>query len=330
MQTDQIIIYQTTDGQTAIDVKLENETVWLTQYDLAELFETDRTSLTKHIKNIYKTGELDEASTCAKFAQVQTEGSRTIKRGINHYNLDLIISVGYRVNSKRGTQFRIWANKVLKEYLVKGYTVNEKRLKEQADQLTDLKNTVALLSNVIENKELTSDEATGLLKVVTDYTYALDILDKYDHQELTIEGTTPYELFILNYLDAKHAILDLKEKFGGGMLFGNEKDDSFQGSIGAIYQTFGGDDLYPSVEEKAANLLYFVVKNHSFSDGNKRIAAYLFVWFMDKNGILYAYDGTKRIADNALVALTLMIAESKADEKDIMVKVIVNLINTNN
>jgi prophage maintenance system killer protein/phage regulator Rha-like protein len=330
MQTDQIIIYQTTDGQTAIDVKLENETVWLTQYDLAELFETDRTSLTKHIKNIYKTGELDEASTCAKFAQVQTEGSRTIKRGINHYNLDLIISVGYRVNSKRGTQFRIWANKVLKEYLVKGYTVNEKRLKEQADQLTDLKNTVALLSNVIENKELTSDEATGLLKVVTDYTYALDILDKYDHQELTIEGTTPDELFILNYLDAKHAILDLKEKFGGGMLFGNEKDDSFQGSIGAIYQTFGGDDLYPSVEEKAANLLYFVVKNHSFSDGNKRIAAYLFVWFMDKNGILYAYDGSKRIADNALVALTLMIAESKADEKDIMVKVIVNLINTNN
>lgn len=166
--------------------------------------------------------------------------------------------------------------------------------------------------------------------MVTDYTYALDILDKYDHQELTIEGTTPDELFILNYLDAKHAILDLREKFGGGMLFGNEKDDSFQGSIGAIYQTFGGDDLYPSVEEKAANLLYFVVKNHSFSDGNKRIAAYLFVWFMDKNGILYAYDGSKRIADNALVALTLMIAESKAEEKDIMVKVIVNLINTNN
>lgn len=324
MQTDQIIIYQTTDGQTAIDVKLENETIWLSQAQITELFKKDRTVITKHINNIFKEEELEEKSNVQKMHIANSD------KPVALYSLDVVISVGYRVKSQRGTQFRIWANKVLKEYLVKGYTVNEKRLKEQADQLADLKNTVALLSNVIENKELTSDEATGLLKVVTDYTYALDILDKYDHQELTIEGTTTDELFILNYLDAKHAILDLKEKFGGGMLFGNEKDDSFQGSIGAIYQTFGGDDLYPSVEEKAANLLYFVVKNHSFSDGNKRIAAYLFVWFMDKNGILYACDGSKRIADNALVALTLMIAESKAEEKDIMVKVIVNLINTNN
>ncbi|HMI02190.1 MAG TPA: RhuM family protein [Pedobacter sp.] len=330
MQTDQIIIYQTTDGQTAIDVKLENETIWLNLNQISALFSRDKSVISRHLKNIFDEEELDHQSTVAKNATVQIEGGVSKERVIEYFNLDVIISVGYRVNSKRGTQFRIWANKVLKEYLVKGYTVNEKRLKEQAEQLTNLKNTVALLSNVIENKELTSDEATGLLKVVTDYTYALDILDKYDHQALIIEGTTPNELFILNYLDAKHAILDLKEKFGGGMLFGNEKDDSFQGSIGAIYQTFGGDDLYPSVEEKAANLLYFVVKNHSFSDGNKRIAAYLFVWFMDKNGILYADNGSKRIADNALVALTLMIAESKAEEKDIMIKVIVNLINTNN
>ncbi|WP_316794735.1 RhuM family protein [Pedobacter frigoris] len=330
MQTDQIIIYQTTDGQTAIDVKLENETIWLTQAQIVSLFQSSKANISEHLKHIYSTGELEESSTVRKFRTVQKEGIREITRESNHYNLDAIISLGYRVNSKRGTQFRIWANKVLKEYLIKGYSINEKRLKDQAEQLADLKNTVALLSNVIENKELSSDEATGLLKVVTDYTYALDILDKYDHQQLTIEGTTPNELFILNYIDAKHAINDLKEKFGGGMLFGNEKDDSFQGSIGAIYQTFGGDDLYPSVEEKAANLLYFVVKNHSFSDGNKRIAAYLFVWFMDKNGILYAIDGSKRIADNALVALTLMIAESKAEEKDIMVKVIVNLINSNN
>lgn len=187
-----------------------------------------------------------------------------------------------------------------------------------------------MLNNVLENKELNSDEATGLLKVVTDYAYALDILDKYDHQQLKIEGTTPNELFIIDYKEAKRAIYNLKDKFGGSSLFGNEKDESFKGSISAIYQTFGGTDLYPSVEEKAANLLYFVVKNHSFSDGNKRIAAYLFVWFLDKNIILYKPDGSKRIADNALVALTLMIAESKSDEKDMMVKVIVNLINIKN
>ncbi|WP_205942648.1 virulence RhuM family protein [Pedobacter psychroterrae] len=238
MQTDQIIIYQTTDGQTAIDVKLENETIWLTQAQIVSLFKSSKANISEHLKHIYSTGELEETSTVRKFRTVQKEGIREITRESNHYNLDAIISLGYRVNSKRGTQFRIWANKVLKEYLIKGYSINEKRLKDQAEQLADLKNTVALLSNVIENKELTSDEATGLLKVVTDYTYALDILDKYDHQQLTIEGTTPNELFILNYIDAKHAIHDLKDKFGGSMLFGNEKDDSFQGSIGAIYQTF--------------------------------------------------------------------------------------------
>lgn len=249
---------------------------------------------------------------------------------INTFSLDVIISVGYRIKSIRGTQFRIWANNILKQYLIKGYSINESRLRQQEKQLRELKNTVNLLNNVLENKELNSDEATGLLKVVTDYAYALDILDKYDHQQLKIEGTTPNELFIIDYKEAKRAIYNLKDKFGGSSLFGNEKDESFKGSISAIYQTFGGTDLYPSVEEKAANLLYFVVKNHSFSDGNKRIAAYLFVWFLDKNIILYKPDGSKRIADNALVALTLMIAESKSDEKDMMVKVIVNLINIKN
>lgn len=269
-------------------------------------------------------------STVSKMEIVQKEGIRSIKRLIDVYNLDMILSVGYRVNSKSATQFRIWANKILKEYLIKGYSINEKRLKDQSKQLASLKNTVNLLSHVLESKELSSDEATGLLKVVTDYAYALDILDKYDHQQLTIDGTTLEELFIIDYAEAMKAIRDLKDKFGGSSLFGNEKDESFKGSIGAIYQTFGGIDVYPSVEEKAANLLYFVVKNHSFSDGNKRIAAYLFVWFLDRNKILYRNDGSKRIADNALVALTLMIAESKADEKDMMVKVIVNLINSNN
>ena len=242
----------------------------------------------------------------------------------------MVISIGYRVNSKRGTQFRVWANSVLKEYLIKGYVVNEQKLKEQAEQFNSLKQTVHLLGNVLKNKELTSDEATGLLKVVTDYSYALDILDKYDHQELTVEGTIDQQLFIATYDEAMQAIRDLKTKFGGSRLFGNEKDDSFKGSIGTIYQSFGGVEFYPTIEEKAANLLYFVVKNHSFSDGNKRIAAYLFVWFLEKNGILYKENGSKRIADNALVALTLMIAESKPDEKDMMVKVVVNLINSQN
>jgi prophage maintenance system killer protein len=330
METDQIIIYQTKDGETAIDVKLENETIWLTQNQIVELFQSSKANISEHIKHIFQSKELDKESTVRKFRTVGKEGERKITRNLAHYNLDLIISVGYRVNSFRGTQFRIWANKILKDYFTRGYSINKKRLEEQSEQLTSLKNTVALLSNVLENKELSSDEATGLLKVVTDYAYALDILDKYDHQQLTIDGTTSEELFIIDYSEAMKAIRDLKDKFGGSSLFGNEKDASFRGSIGAIYQTFGGIDVYPSLEEKAANLLYFVVKNHSFSDGNKRIAAYLFVWFLDKNRILYRNDGSKRIADNALVALTLMIAESKADEKEMMVKVIVNLINSNN
>ncbi|HVK49930.1 MAG TPA: virulence protein RhuM/Fic/DOC family protein, partial [Pseudobacter sp.] len=222
------------------------------------------------------------------------------------------------------------ANTILKNYLVKGYSINEKRLKEQGEQLEQLKQTVRLLGNILETQTLTTDEVAGLLRVITDYTYALDVLDQYDHQILEIKETTNKELFFLTYSDAIKAILSLRDKFGGSSLFANEKDDSFQGSISAIYQTFGGQYLYPSVEEKAANLLYFVTKNHSFSDGNKRIAAFLFVWFLEKNGILYKVDGQKRIADNALVALTIMIAGSKPEEKDMMVKVVVNLINARN
>lgn len=329
MEQNQIIIYQTPNGETTIDVKIEHETIWLSQKQISEIFRTKVPAINKHISNIIKSKELD-TSTISKIEIVQKEGKRAIKRTIDTYNLDMILSIGYRVNSTSATQFRIWANKILKEYLIRGYTINEKRLNEQAKQLESLKNTVALLSNVLENKELNSDEATGLLKVVTDYAYALDILDKYDHQQLTIEGTTSTSLFIIDYADAIKAIFNLKDRFGGSSLFGNQKDESFKSSIATIYQTFGGIDLYPSVEEKAANLLYFVVKNHSFSDGNKRIAAYLFVWFLDKNKILYRKEGTKRIADNALVALTLMIAESKSDEKEIMVKVVVSLINSNN
>lgn len=327
MTEEQIIFYQSSNGETSIDVKLKDETVWLTQGQMQLLFHQTKQNISLHINNIFKEGELTE-NTVVKDSLTTAKDGKKYK--VKYYSLDVIISIGYRVKSKQGTQFRIWANSILKEYLLKGYAINEKRLKEQEKHLKELKSTVHLLSHVLTNKELNSDEAIGLLKVVTDYAYALDILDKYDHQQLEIEGTTAEELFIIDYDEATQAIVDLKDKFGGSSLFGNEKDQSFKSSIGAIYQTFGGLDLYPSVEEKAANLLYFVVKNHSFSDGNKRIAAYLFVWFLDKNRILYKEDGTKRIADNALVALTLMIAESKSDEKEIMVKVIVNLININN
>ena len=279
-------------------------------------------------KNIYKTEELDEKSTCAFFAQVREEGTRIVTRQIPYYNLDMIISVGYRVNSKRGTQFRIWANKVLKDYLIKGYAINDKITQKKYNELSQL---VHILGRTINSQpELSNQENLDLVNVVTDYTYALDTLDRYDYQELKIDKTTSENKFQATYENAMETILNLKKKFGGSWLFGNEKDDSFKSSIGQIYQTFDGIDLYPSVEEKAAMLLYLVTKNHSFSDGNKRIAATLFLWFMQNNGILYNPDGSKRISNGALVALTLMIAESRPEEKDVMVKVVVNLINKDN
>ena len=326
MKQGEIVIYQAPDGNTSLDVRLENETVWLNRQQLAVLFDRDIKTIGKHVNNAMKE-ELTEIPTVAKFATVQKEGDRSVERDVEYYNLDMIISVGYRVKSKQGIQFRIWANKVLKEYLIKGYVVNEK-IKMQ--QYNDLKQTVKLLSNVIQQKELSADEATGLLQVITDYTYALDTLDKYDYQELTVEQTTSSEKFRATYDNAKDAIKVLYDKFGGSPLFGNEKDESFKSSINTIYQTFGGQELYPSIEEKAAMLLYLVTKNHSFSDGNKRIAAFLFLWFLERNGILYKSDSTRLIENNTLVALTLMIAESRTEEKDVIVKVVVNLINKNN
>ena len=321
----EIIIYQTPDGQTEIDVRMEKETVWLTQKQIAELFGTKRPAITKHLNNIYSSSELEENSTCSILEHMGNDGQQ--KYSTKYYNLDAILSVGYRVNSSNATKFRQWANKVLKSYLIKGYAINQ-QMKEQ--QLVDLKNTVKLLSNVIANKELTLDEANGLLHIITDYTYGLDTLDKYDYQQLEIEATTPKTPFRATYDEAMAAIHLLQKKFGSSDLFGNEKDQSFHSSINTIYQTFGGDELYPSIEEKASMLFYLVVKNHSFSDGNKRIAAFLFLWFLEKNGILYKEDGSRLIDNNALVALTLMIAESRTEEKDIMVKVVVNLINKNN
>ena len=328
MMNNSIEIYRSQDGSIQLNVKLENDTVWLTQSQMAELFGVDRTSIVRHIRNIYKSEELDQNSTCAKNAQVRTEGHRSILREIPYYNLDMIISVGYRVNSKNATSFRRWATSVLKQYLIKGYAINQQI---KLDRYNELKDVVRLMSRTVGLQEkVTSEEYGGLFNVISDYVYALDTLDHYDYQSLSIQKTTKIEPFRATYDNAMEAINALKEKFGGSQWFANEKDNSFKSSIGQIYQTFGGEELYPSVEEKAAMLLYLVVKNHSFSDGNKRIAAMLFLWFLNNNHVLYAEDGHKRIADNTLVALTLMIAESRTDEKDVMVKVVVNLINKEN
>ncbi len=323
MENNKIVIYQTEDGHTQIDVRLENETVWLTQAQMADLFQKDQSVIARHISNVFKEGELDDKSNMHFLHNTIYK-----YRPTRIYSLDVIISVGYRVKSQRGTAFRIWARNVLKEYLIKGYAINEQLRHEQ---LSELRQLVGMLGRTIQSQPLLStDESQALFDVVTDYTYALDTLDNYDYQRLTIEKTTQEERFHATYENAMREINALREKFGGSTLFGNEKDDSFHSSIGQIYQTFGGEELYPSVEEKAAMLLYLVTKNHSFSDGNKRIAATLFLWFLNNNGILYNKDGSKRIADNTLVALTLMIAESRTEEKDVMVKVVVNLINQNN
>lgn len=328
-ETNQIVIYETEDGQTQIDVRLDGETVWLTRQQLADLFNRNYKTISKHINNALKE-ELEGEEVVAKFANTTQHGAmegKTQTHEVEYFNLEMVSSVGYRVKSKRGVQFRKWANKVLKQYLIKGYAVNERIRHEQIGELRQL---VGMLGRVHRHEALSTEESEALFEVVTDYTYALDTLDNYDYQRLTIGQTTKEEPFHATYENAMEQIIRLKNRFGGSALFGNEKDDSFKSSIGQIYQTFGGQELYPSVEEKAAMLLYLVTKNHSFSDGNKRIAATLFLWFLNNNKVLYNPDHSKRIADNTLVALTLMIAESRTEEKDIMVKVVVNLINKNN
>ena len=330
MTNSEIKIYKTKDGNTSIEVKLEKETVWLSQKQLAELFDKDSDTIGLHLRNIYKSGELEEISTTEKYSVVRQEGERKVKRQIKFYNLDAIISVGYRVNSKRGVLFRIWANKILKDYLIKGYSINVKRLEQQTEQLNQLKGTIKILGNTLEHKELSNDESKGLLKIISDYSYALEILDQYDYQTLKIENTSIKEVYQLTYEELIKQIVLVKKIYGNSDLFGREKDNSFKSSISTIYQTFDGNELYPSIEEKAANLLYFIVKNHSFSDGNKRIAAFIFLFFLETNNLLYTNTGKKRIADNALVALTLMIAISKPNEKETIVKVIISLINKNN
>ena len=309
MNKNEIILFETADNEVSLQVQMKDETVWLTRNQMAELFDRDVKTIGKHISNALKE-ELD-GSTVAKFATVQTEGNREVTREIEYYNLDMIISIGYRVKSQRGVEFRRWANSVLKEYILKGYAVNDKRINQLGQIVQIMKRA--------ENQQ----DAQQVLSVVESYSAALDMLDDYDHQTLA-KPRGNEATYVLTY-DECRSVIDKMKFVSDSDLFGNEKDDSFKGSIGAIYQSFGGKDLYPSLEEKAANLLYFVTKNHSFSDGNKRIAATMFLFFLDKNNALFAGE-TKRIADYTLVALTIMIAESKPEEKEMMVNVIMNCL----
>jgi prophage maintenance system killer protein len=326
-----IVLYNSPDGRVAMDVRLEQDTLWLSLDQMAKLFDRDKSVISRHLHNIFASSELKAGSVVANYATTAADG-KTYQ--VDYYNLDAIISVGYRVNSKRGTQFRIWATGVLRDHILKGYTINEKRLKEQNARLLEMERAVKLLGRVIEDRKLAHDEADGLLRVITDYARALSLLDQYDHHKLKVGPTTRRAPFMMTYDAARAAIDRMTEQMrreGHSLgLFGREKDDSFKSAVATIYQTFGSRELYPSVEEKAAHLLYFVVKNHGFVDGNKRIGAALFVWFLHANDLLYLPDGRRRLADNALVALTLLTAESRPADKDIIIKVIVNLINNEN
>ena len=313
----QIVLYK-----NKLEVRLEKETVWLTQKQMAELFNKGIPTINEHIKNIFKEGELAENSVIRNFRITASDGKTYDTK---FYNLDVIISVGYRVKSKQGTQFRIWATNVLKKHLIDGYTINEKRLKAAEYKYLELQKSLKLIGNVIELEGI-SDETKGLITVIRQYSRALDILDEYDNNRLHVPKGIKKLKYILTYEDAKIIIEEMRKNFITSSLFGQEKDESFKSSLGTIYQTFDGKELYPTTEEKSANLLYFIVKNHSFVDGNKRIAAALFICFLQKNGILLRKDGSKRIDNNSLVALTLMVAMSKPSEKEIMIKVILNLL----
>ncbi|MCK5000124.1 MAG: virulence protein RhuM/Fic/DOC family protein [Anaerohalosphaera sp.] len=323
----EILLYKPKGGVTKLEVRVEGDTVWLSLNQMTDLFDRDKSVISRHLRNIFKTRELIRNRVVAKNATTATDGK---VYQVEYYNLDAIISVGYRVNSKRGTQFRKWATNVLRAHLVQGYTLNEKRLKQEVGHYSELKNAIGLIGDVIQNKALDSDEAGGLLRVITDFAYALDVLDAYDYQRLDVTGVSRKKGKSISYEEARSIIVTLRQQYKAAELFGREKDDTLKSSLGNIFQTFNGKQLYPSMEEKAAHLLYFLVKNHHFTDGNKRIGAFLFLWFLDKNNALYHKDGSKRIADNALVAMTLMIAESNPKHKDIIVKVMVNLINNKN
>ncbi len=319
-----IEIYQSKNGQTAIDVTFDNETIWLNQIQISSLFNTNRTSVTKHLNNIFKSGELNKNETCAKIAQVQIEGNKKIKRNILKYNLDVIISVGYKVNSIEGTQFRQWATQRLKEHLVNGYSINQQRLEQ-------LQKTIEIIENTGNDENINIDEAKGLLEIIKNYTQSFILLNQFDSNNLSEPKLNDKIIYEINYEESSNAITKLKlhliEKKEATNLFGNQKDQSFKGILGNILQSFDNNYLYPTIEEQASHLLYFIIKNHPFSDGNKRIGAFMFVWFLEKNKHHFKKNGELKINDNALVALALLVAQSNPSDKELMIKLIINLIN---
>ena len=316
IQKGEIIIYTSEDGSVSLDTKLKNDTIWLTQDMMAKLFETTPQNITIHIKNIYEEKELEQDSTCKDFLQVRKEGNRNVSRKLAHYNLDMVLSVGYRIKSKVATKFRIWATNTLKSYITKGYVINEKRLKTQQDKIHTLQSTVNLLKRSIQNQISTIDEAQDVANILDNFVQGLDLLDNFDHKTLDTKGITQKDAIVISREEYLNVIDKMKSEFASDV-FANPKDDSFDSSINQIYQTFGGKDCYPTLEEKAAMLLYLITKNHSFSDGNKRIAASCFLYFLNKNNMLYK-NNFPIIDNGTLFALTLLIAESNPDEMEIM------------
>lgn len=327
----EIVIYKTEDGKSQLEVQLDNETVWLSQKQIADLFRKDPRTISMHIRNIFKEKELDKKSTISKYESVQREGNRQISRELDHYNLDVIISVGYRVRSRRATQFRIWATQTLKDHLVKGFTINKQRLEQNQKQLQELQSALEFIQSSIGNKQLSGSETSGLLNLITNYTRSFVLLNQYDAQTLETPSLATNVIYEITYLEAADAIGHLKQKLilqkEATDLFGRQRDESFEGLLQSVVQTFGGEFLYPSIEEQAAHLLYFTIKNHPFTDGNKRIGAFLFIWFLQRNKHLLRKNGEAKINDNALVALALLVAESDPANKDLMIRLIINLIN---
>ncbi len=323
-----IVIYTSADGKISLDTKLENETIWLTQDMMAKLFETTPQNITMHIKNIYDDEELEQNSTCKDFLQVRNEGKRTVSRKLTHYNLDMILSVGYRIKSKTAVQFRKWATNILKEYLIKGYAINQKALREQQEKLTSLQQIIELLNRSMENQVETVEQAQNVSKILHQYVTGLNLLDDFDHKRLDKHGVTKREAIQISVNEFLDVIDKMKGNFASDV-FAQPKDESFSSSVNQIYQTFDGKELYPTLEEKAATLLYLIVKNHSFLDGNKRIGASCFLYFMDKNGLLYDDLGRAIIDDATLFALTLLMAESTPEEMDTIKKVAVSILNRN-
>lgn len=320
------IVFKPEGGNITIEVKFQNETIWLSQKQMAALFDKDSDTIGLHLKNIYKEGELVENSTTEFFSVVQKEGERSVERNVKFYNLDAIISVGYRVNSKKGTQFRIWANKILKNYLLKGYAINEKRLKAIKGGVEELYTTLEQIKKVNSSLKLSDKEKQSFVDLILEYSESLNLLRMFDEGELVIPKELHKNQFDLSYEKALIEINQLRETLEAGELFGREKDDGFKSAIANIYQTFGGEELYSSAEVKAANLFYLIIKNHGFSDGNKRIGSYFFVRFLDANDLLRRSDGSKVISENALVALAIMVAQSDPKQKDQIIELVVNLI----